>query len=167
MKATEQDTGELTLASGLPKLNMAHSFASSLLPPDVAAETLVLTQAGSTSSVSSQLRSLLDETADIFDSPDFTHVFQVVLDRLFETFTSTLEEQAFQDPPLPQGDFQHPLAKFEEMHEKTARLVDLLPASARESRSVMLDLPNRYLEVSFCCFPHDIRAEEIVRAWEM
>ena len=117
--------------------------------------------------MSSQFRSLLDETADILDSPDFTHVFQVVLDRLFQTFSSTLEEQAFQDPPLPQGDFQHPLAKFEEMHERTARLVDLLPASARESRGVMLDLPNRYLEVSFCCVRYDVRTDEVVRAWEM
>lgn len=101
-----------------------------------------------------ELRNLLDETADFIDSPDFTHVFQVLLDRVFDLYISTLEQQVFRDPPTlssPTEDsstFQHPLAKFEELKEKTARLVDLLPASARESQSIMLDLPNRYLEVS-------------------
>ena len=129
----------------------AFSFASAIFPMRAQDVTETLEQSGlADTQIRPALRSLLDETRDFVESPDFAIVLRSCLDRLFAMLVSSLGHLFVDDaaslPPLPasaSGLGQH---RFSEVQEKKVKLAAILPALARCSHTVFNGLPNEYAE---------------------
>ena len=135
-----------------------HSFSASLMPMTEQQELDVLKQGGVPAHdlhINAELRRILDETSDFLESRDFIVVQRSCLDHLFSTLLSSLDpmfREAVEpsSQSAPDDHFQHPqLARFTELAEKSARLVNLLPAVSREGHAILKGSPNEYVEVSF------------------
>jgi peroxin-3 len=93
----------------------------------------------SSQGISPQLRSLLNETQDFIDSPDFSIVLRSCLDQSFEVLSSSLAHLFVDMPDVSAG-------RFEEVPAKKVRLAAILPALARASHSVLEDSPNEFAD---------------------
>lgn len=106
------------------------------------------------------LRSLLDETADFIDAPDFTQVLGAGVERVLSLVLEKVSESAglgpLEDAPpaAAEGDqpaFIHPRLRFQELaddgREKKVRLANLLPVISRQAHTVLNGLPNECAEV--------------------
>lgn len=104
----------------------------------------------STSTISSPLRRLLDETSDLIESPMFTHVLTVILDSTFSQLADKkLRSEAYKLPPLT----LEPLAT-----ERITEVIDDDPAAAsvklpiilavmvREAHNIGRGVPNEYVQ---------------------
>jgi len=106
------------------------TFLSSLLPPTVADELLVLAQDSLVpDTVSSDLRRLLDETSDVLESPAAMAVFHILLDRSVEEFVSVLELET------------------KTSRDGVVRLANYLPVATKEAERIAHSVPNRYFQV--------------------
>jgi hypothetical protein len=128
-------------------------FTHELFPVSERDQVYVLQQGGvpeANQFINLELKGLVDETLDFFDSPDCAIVARACFEQLFKVFITSLSP-CFKDsaPPSAQSEptFQHPLNKIAEVEERTSRLVNLLPAATRETRTILAGLPNIYVEV--------------------
>ena len=103
-------------------------------------ETLEKSGLGDTS-ISTELRSLLDETKDFLESPDSSVVLRSCLDRIFSQLSSTLAHLFVDESQNPASD-----ARFEELSDRKVRLAAVLPALARASHSILNAMPNEFAE---------------------
>ena len=103
-----------------------------------------------TSTISSPLRRLLDETSDLIESPMFTHVLTVILDSTFSQLADKkLRSEAYKLPPLT----LEPLSP-----ERITEVTDADPAAAsvklpiilavmvREAHNIGRGVPNEYVQ---------------------
>lgn len=120
-----------------------------LLPPpgqeaDVMRESGILddnsARGGSTSEPSPPaLRRLLDETADLIESPPFSHVLTLILDAAFSALVDkTLAAEAFELPA--------PGAAPDQQRTKVVLLPKILSVLTRQAHAIGNGMPNRYLE---------------------
>lgn len=121
-----------------------HSFANALFPSTLDEERETLFESGlpaniADAGISPELRSLLNETQDFIDSPDFSIVLRSCLDKSFEIMTSSLGHLFVNMPATASS-------RFEEVEEKRVRLAAILPALARTSHSVLTESPNEYAD---------------------
>ncbi|OAA43107.1 Peroxin-3 family protein [Metarhizium rileyi] len=90
------------------------------------------------------LRRLLDETADLIESPSFSHVLTLALDAAFETLVDKkLATEAFELPS------QSPFAPPESMelrHSKLILLPKILSVLTRQAHVIGNGVPNEYLQ---------------------
>lgn len=108
------------------------TFLSSLLPPTAADELTVLSQDSLVSStVSPELRRLLDETSDILESPAAMSVFHILLDRSVEEFITVLESET------------------KTSRDGVVRLANYLPVATKEAERIAHGVPNRYFQVYY------------------
>ena len=126
---------------------------ATIFPSDPADQLDVLTQAtgGSSTALSADLRALLDETADLLESPDLPRVFRACIDALHAQLLASLD-------PLfgaRSADAAAELSadqRFAELPDlQPCRLANLLPAIARQSALVLDSLANPYLDVRAQC----------------
>ena len=97
--------------------------------------------AGSTSS----LRRLLDETADLTESPAFSQVLTLVLDAGFsKLLDQKLAFGAFELPPPPVGGPSPELQRLKS--SKTVLLPKILSILTRQAHSIGNGMPNEYLQ---------------------
>jgi peroxin-3 len=93
---------------------------------------------------STTLRRLLDETADLIDSPTFTHVLTLLLDSGFSNLVDQkLSTQAFKLPgPSASG------TGIEEIipEDVKAKLPTILACFSRQAHSIGNGVPNEYLQ---------------------
>ncbi|KAG5913523.1 hypothetical protein E4U42_001082 [Claviceps africana] len=103
-------------------------------------------QGGSVSDPTSSvgLRRLLDETADLIESPSFSHVLTLILDAAFETLVDKkLATEAFELPS------QCPFPPPESMELRASRAIllpKILSVLTRQAHVVGNGVPNEYLE---------------------
>ncbi|KAG6015669.1 hypothetical protein E4U41_004581, partial [Claviceps citrina] len=97
-----------------------------------------------TSSSSAGLRRLLDETADLIESPSFAHVLTLILDAAFETLVDRkLATEAFDLPS------QAPFPPPESLDLRASRLVllpKILSVLTRQAHAIGNGVPNEYLQ---------------------
>src|SRR5271169_1408018 len=106
------------------------TFLSSLLPPTATDELTVLAQDSLVpSTVSPELRRLLDETSDILESPAAMSVFHILLDRSMEEFVTVLESET------------------KASRDGVVRLANYLPVATKEAEKIAHGVPNRYFQV--------------------
>lgn len=129
-----------------------HSFASAVMPmtPEQELETVTesgLAYEGHDPTPSPALRSLLDETSDFVESPDFSTVLRSCVDKSFSILSSQLHH-LFVDGDLPPASPTFPSAqnRISEIPEKKIRLAGILPALARASHTIFNSVPNDYTE---------------------
>lgn len=135
------------------------SFLTTLFPSSEDEEIDVLVKAGAATAEEaarvlqrgSRLRSLLDETKDIIESPDFLSLSKLCLDRVFEVFFNTMAP-TFGLPPSTDLLNVTPLGeggpRFQELpgEGRRIRLATLFPAVARQSQLAIHGVPNEYIE---------------------
>lgn len=124
------------------------SMIAAVSPTSVEEEIETLTSGGITlesSNIPPQLRNLLDETTDIFESSDCALVQRTLLDSLFSQLLSALE-QPFR--LQSRGAVRDQGSRFEDVTERTAKLASLLPTMTRQSHLILNGLPNEYFDVS-------------------
>ena len=96
------------------------------------------------------LRRLLDETADLIDSPMFSHVLTFLLDATFSQLADTkLRSEAYKQSPL--GAEPPPAARITEVTENdpataTAKLATILAIMTREAHKIGNGVPNEYVQ---------------------
>ncbi|KAG6212298.1 hypothetical protein E4U35_007725 [Claviceps purpurea] len=104
--------------------------------PDSTASSSVPRSAG--------LRRLLDETADLLESPSFSHVLTLLLDTAFETLVDKkLATEAFELPP------QIPFPPPETMDLRASRVIllpKILSVLTRQAHVIGNGVPNEYLQ---------------------
>ena len=120
-----------------------------LLPPKEQ-EDFVLKESGMTTSTklsgSTSLRRLLDETADLIESPPFTHVLTLLLDAGFSTLVDTkLAELAFELPPVaPIPNLNAP--RLTELNDrKPVKLPKVLAPCTKQALVIGDGVSNEYL----------------------
>lgn len=90
------------------------------------------------------LRRLLDETADLIESPSFSHVLTLILDAAFETLVDKkLATEAFELPP------QSPFPPPESMDLRGSRVIllpKILSVLTRQAHVIGNGGPNEYLQ---------------------
>ncbi|KHN95105.1 Peroxin-3 family protein [Metarhizium album ARSEF 1941] len=93
---------------------------------------------------SAALRRLLDETADLIESPSFSHVLTLILDAAFEALVDKkLATEAFDLPcqsPFP------PPESMELRHSKVVLLPKILSVLTRQAHAIGNGVPNEYLQ---------------------
>ncbi|KAG8419970.1 peroxin [Metarhizium acridum] len=90
------------------------------------------------------LRRLLDETADLIESPSFSHVLTLILDAAFEALVDKkLATEAFELPP--QSPFPPP-ESMELRHSKLILLPKILSVLTRQAHVIGNGVPNEYLQ---------------------
>ena len=124
-----------------------------LLPPvdqeqEVLRESGILednaAQGGASQPTSAGLRRLLDETADLVESPSFAHVLTLILDAGFSLLvTKELSVEAFQIPVS--ADFITPEIK-DLQHTKVVQLPKVLSVLTRQAQVIGNGMPNAYLQ---------------------
>ncbi|KAG5937036.1 hypothetical protein E4U53_000094 [Claviceps sorghi] len=103
-------------------------------------------QGGSVSDLapSAALRRLLDETADLIESPSFSHVLTLILDAAFETLVEKkLATEAFELPS------QCPFPPPESMELRASRAIllpKILSVLTRQAHAIGNGVPNEYLQ---------------------
>ena len=102
------------------------------------------------SAISSPLRRLLDETADLIESPIFAHVLTLLLDSIFSQLADKkLRSEAFKLPPLTSD-----LLTSERISEVTAddlatafvKLPIVLAVMVKEAHNIGRGVPNEYVQ---------------------
>ncbi|UNI14383.1 peroxin [Purpureocillium takamizusanense] len=154
--------GELTMdvrklvEGATPEERRRSDWLKFLLPPqeredEVIRESGILEdnatmQAGSSSEPA--LRRLLDETADLIESPAFSHVLTLILDAGFSTLVDKkLAVEAFELPPqqdtslLPSA-----LSAADQRRTKHILLPKILSVLTRQAHAIGNGMPNQYLE---------------------
>ncbi|KAG6118274.1 hypothetical protein E4U13_000351 [Claviceps humidiphila] len=115
-----------------------------LLNDDSPPSTQPDSTASSSVSRSAGLRRLLDETADLLESPSFSHVLTLLLDTAFETLVDKkLATEAFELPP--QISFPPP----ETMDLRASRVIllpKILSVLTRQAHVIGNGVPNEYLQ---------------------
>lgn len=106
------------------------------------------TQYNSTDSTSSSLRLLLNETADLIDSPMFSRVITLLLDAAFSHLTDKkLRSEAFKMPPLDAV----PIERIQDVTDNdpttaSAKLATVLAVMTREAHKIGNGVPNEYVQ---------------------
>lgn len=114
--------GEVIRESGILEGNSAADFDSS--PP---------------------LRHLLDETADLIESPAFSHVLTLLLDSGFSSLVDKkLATEAFELPTESNGFV--PSAPFDAKHTKVILLPKICSVLTRQAHIIGNGMPNEYLQ---------------------
>lgn len=94
---------------------------------------------------SAALRRLLDETADLIESPAFAHVLSLLLDAGFSSLVDKkLGSEAFELPTEATGFV--PAAPFEAKHTKVVLLPKILSVLTRQAHVIGNGVPNEYLQ---------------------
>ena len=102
--------------------------------------------------VSAPLRRLLDETADLIDSPMFTHVLTLLLDATFSQLADTrLRSEAYKIPPLAAE--PSPSTRITEVTETnpataSTKLATILAVMTREAHKIGSGVPNEYVQAT-------------------
>lgn len=123
-----------------------------LLPPreheaEVISQSGILEDNFDPSEVASSLplRRLLDETADLIESPAFSHVLSLLLDAGFSSLVDKkLGAEAFELPTEATGFV--PAAPFEAKHTKVVLLPKILSVLTRQAHVIGNGVPNEYLQ---------------------
>ncbi|KAK5663967.1 hypothetical protein OQA88_179 [Cercophora sp. LCS_1] len=103
-------------------------------------------QPSPTSSVS--LRRLLDETADLVESPTFSHVLTQLLDSAFDLLlTKKLAAGAFDVPPAVAGELRDPVLASSVSVSRAVLLPKVLSVLTRQAHVIGNGMPNEYLQV--------------------
>ncbi|KAL6713063.1 peroxin [Lecanora helva] len=105
--------------------------------------------------VSPPLRRLLDETADLIESPLFTHVLTLLLDATFSQLADTrLRSEAYKIPPLnaeptPSAP-EDRITEVTEVDPATAstKLATILAVMTREAHRIGAGVPNEYVQAT-------------------
>lgn len=115
-----------------------------LLDDDSPPSTQPDSTASSSAPRSAGLRRLLDETADLLESPSFSHVLTLLLDTAFETLVDKkLATEAFELPP------QIPFPPPESMDLRASRVIllpKILSVLTRQAHVIGNGVPNEYLQ---------------------
>ncbi|KAI9887779.1 MAG: peroxin [Watsoniomyces obsoletus] len=121
---------------------LSSSSTSLNLPPSTSPTTAETT----TRTTNTTLRRLLDETADLIDSPTFTHVLTGLLDAGFSLLVDIkIAEQAFKQSPLPPNPnpttspsepSQSTESHDEEKEPKKAKLANILAVITRQAHNI-------------------------------
>lgn len=146
-----------------PEDRRSADWLSLLLPPrdqeaDVIRQSGILednnsnlSSTSNSSSSSAALRRLLDETADLIESPSFSHVLTLLLDAGFSSLVDTkLATEAFDlpapTPPAPSGGlFVAPNPHVEAKSTKVILLPKILSVLTRQAHVIGNGVPNEYL----------------------
>jgi peroxin-3 len=130
-------------------VNRTCKWLAYLLPPQ-SQEDFVLRESGMTSSSEStspttttSLRRLIDETSDLIDSPQFTHVLTLLLDAAFSHLVDTkISQLSYKIPPV--SDDQ---ARLQEMvgSNVKAKVANSLAVFCRQAHSIGSGANNEYL----------------------
>jgi peroxin-3 len=119
--------------------------------------------ANPSSSQADPLRRLLDETADLIDSPTATHINTLLLDALFSQLTDhAIRTQAYKAPlsPLANEQLQDPTDRIQETLEDStdredaskspamlkAKFASTLAVITRQAHSIGSGVPNEYVQ---------------------
>ncbi|KAG5969970.1 hypothetical protein E4U56_008013 [Claviceps arundinis] len=131
----------------LPPLNQEDEVlrqSGILLNDDSPPSTQPDSTASSSVPRSAGLRRLLDETADLLESPSFSHVLTLLLDTAFETLVDKkLATEAFELPP------QIPFPPPETMDLRASRVIllpKILSVLTRQAHVIGNGVPNEYLQ---------------------
>jgi len=98
------------------------------------------------------LRRLLDESADLIDSPMFSHVLTLLLDATFSQLADTrLRSEAYKLPPLAAE--PSPAARITEVTESdpvttSTKLATILAVMTREAHKIGNGVPNEYVQAT-------------------
>ncbi|KAM4054743.1 peroxin-3 domain-containing protein [Hirsutella rhossiliensis] len=152
--------GELTMEvrklveGSTPEERRTSDWLKLMLPPrdqeaDVIRESGILDdnsmQGGLSQPSPAALRRLLDETADLIESPAFAHVLTLVLDAGFSFLVDTkLAAEAFDLPT--QGAGQAAAAAADAGESKVILLPKILSVLTRQAHAIGSGMPNEYLE---------------------
>ncbi|KAI9853547.1 MAG: peroxin [Vezdaea acicularis] len=96
-----------------------------------------------TAELSAPLRRLLDETADLIDSPSFSLVHTLLLDASFTQLSSTLNSQAFK---ATSPTVESMTSRIEEVVEKKVKLATVLAVMTRQAHAIGNGGQNSFLE---------------------
>lgn len=118
----------------LAESGMSTSPTSSALPESTSTGTAEL---------SAPLRRLLDETADLIDSPSFSLVHTLLLDASFTQLSSTLNSQAFK---ATSPTVESMTSRIEEVVEKKVKLATVLAVMTRQAHAIGNGGQNSFLE---------------------
>lgn len=136
------------------------SFTPILLPPTLSDELETLKLGGmppEDCEVDARLRSLLDETQDFIDCPDFRLVLSCSMDKIINLCTfnvgcsASLHPHSISSPAVNIP----PSKRFTELERsdqvclpsgRTARIVEILPIISKESLQLLNVVPNEYIE---------------------
>lgn len=122
-----------------------------LLPPrdqeeEVVRESGILEETPNSQPSSPPLRRLLDETADLIESPSFSHVLTLLLDAGFGTLVDKkLAEEAFEFPVQQQGQNIVPINQ-DLKSTKAILLPKILSVLTRQAHLIGNGMPNEYLQ---------------------
>jgi peroxin-3 len=89
------------------------------------------------------LRRLLDETADLIDSPPFSYVHTLLLDAGFTQLSEALTEEAFQTEPV---DKESIVQDVTSSMDAKVKLAAVLAVVTRQAHQVGNGVPNLYLQ---------------------
>ena len=93
------------------------------------------------------LRRLLDETADLIDSPLFTHVLTLLLDTAFSQLTDQrIRSEAFKAKGPTGKDSSERDEDDEDSTLGTAKLASIMAVMTREARAIGSGVPNEYVQ---------------------
>ena len=135
----------------------ASKWLEYLLPPKEQ-EDFVLKESGMTTESSSAspsisssgttpLRRLIDETSDLIDSPTFSHVLTLLLDAGFSTLVDQkIAQQAFKVPPTSDVPNLNAPRITEVVDVKPVKLPIVLAILTRQAHSIGNGVPNEYLQ---------------------
>ena len=90
------------------------------------------------------LRRMLDETADLVESPTFSHVLSLLLDAGFSTLLERKVAPVAFDLPPSVGEGSLELSRLR--HEKVVQLPKILSVLTRQAHMIGSGMPNEYLQ---------------------
>ncbi|KAG8532103.1 uncharacterized protein KY384_003740 [Bacidia gigantensis] len=95
------------------------------------------------------LRRILDETADLIDSPLFTHVLTLLLDAAFSELTDRkLRTEAYKLGPLQtDADVRIQNIAEDDPSNASAKLATILAVLTREAHKIGNGMPNEYVQI--------------------
>ncbi|KAH9440499.1 hypothetical protein MJO28_016302 [Puccinia striiformis f. sp. tritici] len=113
--------------------------------------------------VSGRLRTLLDETQDYIDCPDFRRVLSESMNRIMDLCLSNILRNASMNPSLlpspnltihPSSSYASssidipPLTRFSDINPgpPNPRIVDIIPIISKESLEILNVIPNQYID---------------------
>ncbi|KAL8927993.1 MAG: hypothetical protein Q9208_002068 [Pyrenodesmia sp. 3 TL-2023] len=130
--------------SGMLKSSSAAQSASIPSPPSSPAQ---LSSSHPSSSPSTPLRRLLDETADLIDSPPFTQILTLLLDTTFSHLTDhQIRTDAYKLPSPSSA-----ITRVQELPDldlglTKAKLASILAVLTRQAHAIGNGVPNRYAQ---------------------
>ncbi|POV95520.1 hypothetical protein PSTT_16170, partial [Puccinia striiformis] len=101
--------------------------------------------------VSGRLRTLLDETQDYIDCPDFRRVLSESMNRIMDLCLSNILRNASMNPSLlPSPNLTiHPSSSYASSSidiPPLTRIVDIIPIISKESLEILNVIPNQYID---------------------